>query len=632
MDMQTLNYTYRAIILVIFLMLISCGKEENKQPEPPKYGSMKGLIQNEFGQPINGALVKVGTLSTKSSPLGNYLFEKIEINDYSVSVSKEYFLTDIKQIKVSENEKVNLDFVLITGDVFLDISDSIINLSVQGSSFYVEISSNAAWTVQHTSLWIDHPIENGKGNSSIVFSFPTNQEDTNRIDTIYFTSGSLKKKLVINQHAQMKIIKYEGLLGNREENIIDSIYVLFNKPIERVNSIISGWKMCDCELNYTLTDNNHGLKFSYSCARLGGSFPFSISVIDNDGYLYGENINVTFYKSKLDIEGFVTDFLLINNDKEVLISAFLPSKLIRYSIELDLVTQIIDLSQHISPMKLSYNPYNSKVYIMGANPDVDWRFANIDRPDIYTIDLQTNEIIKAITIKPDEKDHPQSPANIPRNIGFTKSGMGIVLLGANMSSALRWKLIDCKNDSIYSHPSINDIDIDFDNVHMNYDNTKLYLTRPYGSCDYGIFDGFTKQISILYPGSATRGSRITPYRKGDKFYAQQLYDQFIIDLDGNMSQISYLNSPGGRSDFSYRENDTNIIYYCEGQGVVGSPSAFHVLDYNIGKTLMFCYLVEGIGNFTTTIDGNYGVAFKQNVDVSSSLFVFETEHFHRISK
>lgn len=631
---------YLLIFIAFSTLMVSCKKEiEDPVEEIKKFGALRGVIQNEIGQPIEGALVEVENVSTLSNTSGEYSFSKLLAKEYSVSVSKEHYLTKVDKVTIIDNRTIELDLILSAGEPFLSISDSIIDINASKGSISISILSNADWSIKNSSSWLVCSVDRGNGNAILRIDYSANEEYSNRTDSIYFISGQIKRSLIINQSSRsypIKLVKYEGLIGNREREIEDSVYLLFNKPV-KIESIKSNWEGFISEIKYYQTDNNYGVMFSFPGAELGGNYPFTISVNDFDGGTFSENINIPFFKSKFDVNGYITDYLLINDEKEILISAFYPSRLIKYSIALDSVIQVYDLSKHIAPIKMSYNPYNSKIYIMGANPDTDYRGTIINRPDIYTFDLQTGQIIKAITIEPDEEDHPQYPAIFPSNIGFTKSGVGVVLLHSNGSSATRWKLIDCKNgDRIYKYPFY-DSTIDkftlFNTVHMNYDKTKLYLTQPNGSCDYGIFDASTQRISILRPTSTTRSYSLTPYRKSDRFYVRQLYDQFIIDLKGNLSQISYLDSRhAGGADFSYRENELNIVYICESHSFVNFPNGFYLIDYSTGKTLMSCDLIESLEKFSTTLDGELALAYKLNLGSSSSFFVFETKYFHRTLK
>ena len=610
-------------LAVLCFLNLSCKRDKEIIEEPKTFGDLSGIIQNEFKQAIANATIKIGTLSVESDLNGSYSFSKLLTNEYDVSVSKEFYLTKIQKISITTNNVSKLDFVLSAGKSYLSIPDSIFTVPVKSGTLEVAIQSNASWLIANTGNWVKCPTSSGAGTAKITLSYSENESLSDRTDTIIISSGSIKRKIVLKQSTPIKLLEYKGIVGNGEKEIVDSVSLLFNKPIT-VKSITSNWGNCISEIKTQITHNGFGLSFSYACAKLGGDYPFSVSVEDAAGNTFSQNISVRFYKSKLDLPGIITDYLLINDETEALVSTTFPAKLIRYSIAQDKILQTVDLSATIMPLSLCFNPYNSRVYIVGADPasvnHLTYQFV----PDIYTFDLIAGIIKKAVTVKTDQLDHPNYPTNLPYKLGFTKSGYGIVCLKSQASSSLRWKLIDSQhNDSIYNYPSENESDswFLFENVYLNFDQTKLYMLQAYGSNDYGIFEGNTQRITIFRPPSVTRGVYITPYKKSDKFYAGQLYDQFVVDLKGNMSKLSYMKMSGSSSDFSYRKNEDNIIYYC-------SYDYLQVLDYNTAQTLMRCENLTEFMKFTSTVNGENAIVYTNNSDGTSSLIVFDTASFY----
>jgi len=596
---------------LLLAFLYSCKKEGVKI-----VGDLEGIVRNEFGQPIEGALIKAETFSTTSDIMGEYSMRELPAKEYSVSVSKDFFLTKVQKKNIIENKLYSLDFALTAGKVYLNLSDSVLNFEENQGTYDIKITSNAGWVISNSASWLVCDAQSGGGNSHVGIRYSSNQGDSKRKDTIRFISGSIKKLLIISQSAPVKIVKCEGIIGNRGTNIKDSVYILFNRPVN-VNNFV-----------HIRSDNGYGIRFSISGVKLGGDYTWSIAGTDDEGKNFNISAKIPFYQSKLKLEGIITDYLLVNHDKEILISAYLPCRIIRYSIESASIIQTYDFSKYISPIKMSYNPYNSKIYIMGCSTSVDWHGAGVNLPDIYTLDLQTSEIKKAITIIPDNEDHPQNPAIIPFNLGFTKTGFGVVLLKANGSSALRWKIIDCANkDSLYNYPYYDDVNFNkytifFDRVYRNYDDSKLCLMQPYGSSVYGIFDVTTKRVSLLPPSLTERPAFIIPFRKSDKFFDELN----IFDLAGNVIKVSYSGGCGS-ADFDYRENEENVLYIIDNE-------SFRYVDYNIGITSMWCDILSGLSTnkFTTTLDGKYALAYNYNTDNTSNMYVFNTESFSRYIK
>ena len=585
----SLTFSIGFVLLFIFF-LIGCKKEATVI----KTGDLSGIIKNEFGQPIESATVKFETSSTFTNVYGVYTFLKVPVNEYSVSVSKESFIPSVQKVNVIENKSARLDFTLKSGVPFFNISESELNATEGSGSFNIQVSSNAGWIIKNSSPWLQCSVPSGEGNMTVEIRYSKNQEIGNRTDTIEFTSGTINWLLIIHQPAQPKISKSEGRIGNSLTGAVDSVYLEFSRPVH-ITKITSNQSLCQCVMTYKDKTIYNDVTFSFSCAALGGKYPFTVQFTDVNGKSFSDIVDVTFYKSKLDLSGNITDFLLINDDKEILISTNGTNKITRYSIETGSTIKTYDLSGFFSPMKLAFNPYNSKFYLLGGRTD----------PNIYTFDLQNEKFVKAVTVNPDSQDHPQYPANIPYNIGFTSSGQGVVLLKSNETSAIRWKMINCTmNDSIYQYPyydSSIDIFTLYDNVLMNYDRSKLYLVQP-NSNIYGIFDGDTKRISSVVPTNQQGKIKIMN-RKSDKYI-----------------------TGWGSADYSYRQNEDNIIYTFEGD-------YFRVMNYDIQYGLMKGDLFpEMATKIMTTLDGKYLISYRLNSDGTSSLFVFNVQEFYRYIK
>jgi hypothetical protein len=113
---------------------------------------------------------------------------------------------------------------------------------------------------------------------------------------------------------------------------------------------------------------------------------------------------------------------------------------------------------------------------------------------------------------------------------------------------------------------------------------------------------------------------ITPNRINSRVYFGQLYDQFIMDLDGNMSQISYIdNRDNGNADFCYLQGKDDIIYFID-------DYFLQVLDYGNSVTLMSCDIACEMRSLTVTLDGKNAYAYSGRYP-GSSVFKFNTDDF-----
>ncbi|NPD47903.1 hypothetical protein [Lentimicrobium sp. S6] len=602
------------IIVSLSLILFSCKKGNEGIEEQ---GNIEGNIYNEFNQPIIGALIELDDLSRSSDSIGGYIFSDIAAKEYTVSVSKEPYLSMEKKVFVEGGKTVSLNFILETEGAFLQFSDTALYFnSLSGESSF-QIGSNTNWSIESYPEWVALSALEGQGNLALEITYSENSENFSRTDTIIAKGGGITQKLVIIQYPELRMISFEGIHGNETLDIVDSVYVLFNRPIT-VESIIAMPNYVH-PISYEYTDNNHGIKFDFIAAEMGYEYPFTISVSDESGVVLEEEIIVPYYNRKIDIEGEITDYLYVNQDKEMLIAVFNPSKLIHYSIELDSILYTYDLSPYLSPIQLSYNPFNSLIYMMGSYPNGEMNSTPIDRPVVYTLSMLTNEIVLAKTIEPDEDDHPEFPAIYPINIGFTKDGLGIILLGSTSSSEKKLKFIDsANNDSIYSYPDDKHESLWFIDVQMNYDYSKLYFLQESGGEEYGIFDVSTQRITFLDQGSNVNSSFITANRKKETFYAGQYGYQYILDLNNNKSEKTNLSGgPGDISaDFSYISDKEEFVYFINGR-------EFFVVDYSAGIVVRKCNTTDYLEQLSTTINGQYIITIDNNED-SSSIIIFDS--------
>lgn len=138
-------------------------------------------------------------------------------------------------------------------------------------------------------------------------------------------------------------------------NRADSVYIRFSRPVKSMQ-VTSNWQLCLSDIKVGPFEADNSVKFSYNCADLGGNYPFTIRFEDFRGIWFTEEISVPFYKAKLEVNGYMNSFILINDQKEALIPMINPDKLIRYSIEKDSVMKVYDLSDRISSKNLVYAP------------------------------------------------------------------------------------------------------------------------------------------------------------------------------------------------------------------------------------------------------------------------------------
>lgn len=506
-----------------------------------------------------------------------------------------------------------LDFVLQPITDFLLLSDTTLYLNSFAGNETIEVESNLNWVIESYPDWLSLSTLEGIGNASIEVSFYENQNIESKTGNIVFTTGGMAQTVEVIQYPKLKMLSYKGINGNDEKEYPDSVYVLFNRPIN-VESI-EAWDSYVAPINFTYTDNQYGFRFDFLGAEMGDKYPFTISVSDNEGGLFQEEIQVPYFYKKMEFEDQISDYLFLNDDKEILIAFFSPSKLIHYSIESETILNTIDLSAYLAPVKLSFNPYNSFVYLMGSYPNGVMDNPPIDRPDVYKMNIETYEVELAFTIEPVEDDHPDYPKIYPLDIGFSELGYGTVLLQSLVLSGNTLRIIDSSNgDSLYVYPDDKWENLDFENCHMNYDYTKVYLFQEGDRASYGVFDAQSQQIDYLTQEPNNNSYYITPNRRIENFYVCHYGSQYVLDLNNQHTIKMYLDAASvgrnqGSADFCYKSDYYNFILHSD-------VSNLYFVDYLTGEIKRKCNTVRPFEKLKSTIDGKYffGVHYNEYED------------------
>jgi hypothetical protein len=613
--------TFTRNVYFIFLMFTLIGISCKKETAQEKFGDIKGKITNELGQPIPDAIITIGAIRKNSDSNGNYYFAKLLVGEQQVFVSKESYLDKVESAEIIDKEVIVLDITLQAGETSLELSDSVLEVLPSAWYVYIKVIANAAWQIENSSSWLECSLQSGEGNANIKLEWTSNDGSESRADTIYVKSGDIIRKIAVTQDFALRLLSSTGIIGNGQNDVSDSVLLLFNKPIQ-VDQITSFQENCISPIEYSLIQNNFGVRFTYNCAELGGQYSFRVKVKYNENNKFDQTITVGFYDKMTNLEGVITDFLVTSDTKNCWISTKSPNRLVYVSVDSLEIKVSLDLD--FPPTKFTLNPFNHLLYVLSGDPE----FYSYDST-IYVVNPGDGSLVKKVIIHPEENGHPQYPTIFPYDIGFTNTGYGVVLLHQDGSSGLDWRVIDSSHDdTLYFHVAHgydNDQYQYFSRIYWNYDQTKLLLMEPYGSCDLDVLDGTSHDIVNIIPGSITQGVFITPNRTNDRVYFGQLYDQFIMDLEGNMSQKSYIdNRSNGSADFCYLQGKDNIIYFID-------DDFLQVLDYGNSVTLMWCDVRNGLRRFTTSLDGRFALAVMNNYP-GSSLYKFNITDFWRHSE
>ena len=419
----------------------------------------------------------------------------------------------------------------------------------------------------------------------------------------------------------IKITGSDYILGNQEKSIPDSFIVDFNKKIY-VNYIFLKGGLCLPDIKYEIVNNGTRVRFyNIICSGLGSEYTFEISVRDTSGRVKIDSINYKCYNRKLAVGANIRNYFITNDNKYCWLITTNPNQLLYIDIEQASVIKTIVLP--FTPAKVILNEQNNKLYLIRSADD--HVYPNL----IFQINPVSGVIEKSIPVLPDQYDHPSYQQVYAYDIGFTKSGYGVILIGVNGSSGLRWKIIDSQlNDSIYVHPDWivanngggNTKFTSFQDVHTNYDKTKILMQELYGSTRLGELDYFTHAlVEVVPPNAGTYYNNfISPNKINNTIYFGTVRAQFILSGSNILGYISPLDLGFSRSaDFTYISGNELNIYFLR-------TYEFSILDYKNAKTLMSCRASYEFHDVNATTNGKYII-----IAGTQHLYIFDTSIFYK---
>lgn len=588
------------IIFAVTLCAIFSCKKEQSQTQKNSYGNFKGVVYNEFNQPIDGAKIIIGdqgNMDASTLADGSFRFSSIPVKQYQVTISKDTYISQTITANIIADKTDSVRIVLKSGKAYVKTSqDSVIAKSSAGD-VSLAIQSNTSWVASKSAGFITISPNNGSGNGVLNVHYLENTGLAPRTDTISITAGDQKVKVIFRQTAALKLVSYY----NGTSLIDDSLFAIFNKPVKVVSIQTDVFTCLSDNMGYRLINQSTGVKFRYTCSTiLGRTFPFTITVQDNDGNTLAQKIDFNSFTTRRDLKGIIMNYFFSQDNKSIWVATQNPNMI--YELSTADFSILRQFSLGFAPTKASLNVYNNLLYIL-TNSEY-----------IYVVSSVTGQQIKQISVTA-RLGGGSNPAIAVYDIGFTNSGYGIIIYPI-ASTTNGWQIIDSKhNDKLYLSPEYVEGSGDFMDIHNSFDNSKLFLTQLYGSCLLTVFDGNTQTFQKITPTSQTRDMFITPNKKNDKIYFGQLYDQFIMDLNKNTSKISGLdNRANGSADFCYLAGKENHIYFA-------SDDFFAVLNYDNQQSLMTLQS-SGMRGCMTSVDGKYLILYNGSVvyQFSTSMF------------
>ena len=585
---------------VLFVTLQSCKKDKEKVIPT---GIITGVVLSKNDLPLSG--VKVSLNNEKQSFVysdaeGKYTFNSIIVGEYSVLAAKEKHLSESQRVTVTQDGVTKLDFHLEVGEATLEIEKEAYELPYTKSTNTINVKSNTAWMITLSADWLSVNSPIGLGDKTISIVADENEGDEIRTAILTLTAGMNVKVITITQYPKIKLLSV-----SMTHPITDTVILTFSAPVSEVK-ISSKYELCITDLSYDKTPMSKEVRFKYSCGRLGQSYPFQVTAKDKFTS-YTENFNVDFFSKRIVYPAVWSQgpptYFVTDDNKSVWFSVF-DTQVVQ-QIDMETFTVIKNYSVNFKVRKLVYNPYNKLIYIL------------TNTPDIYVMDPDNGSIVKQFKLEIIEGDNETYPTIYPRALAFTRSGIGAMVCGSNVTSGTSWKMVDSReNDFVYYHKQ-KDKNYEYGKIEVNYDRTKLIIKASFSNLLFSLDPVQDVIKDIANPVHGALGG-VIPNKKNDNLYFVQTYEQYIYNPVNNYrSNITYLES-GNAGDFSYRVGEEETIYGFD------TSNWLRILDYKTQKTLLTFPTINEFyyGKPISTTDGKYLINF-----TNFTLFRFNTELF-----
>jgi hypothetical protein len=418
----------------------------------------------------------------------------------------------------------------------------------------------------------------------------------------------------------IKVDSSSFTIGNRENNVLDTFVVHYNKPVT-INYVLLLSNTCSPNLEWTTVNNGRTVKFyKLLCGRLGEDFKFEISVRDNDGKTKLDSVQFSYYARKLPIEGDIQQYMISPDNKFCWVTTTSnPNRFYITGIENSANDRVYPLS--FRPGRFTLNTYNQKLYFL------NYPFYTINTDRYYVMNPATGVIEKTVTLQRDQYDDPLKQNNL-YDLAFGANGYGVINTGTIETGPSRWRIIDSRyNDTTYAHPEWiaadnggNTFFREFVTVQPNYNKSKIYLRMQYAFPRAGVLDCATGTLTELVYPSTNPSHYIVPSKTQDKLFIAGYAFQAILQNGGINSYSQYDNRYSETADFSYRAGDQDIIYYRSRD----FSYEFLILDYLHAKVLMKTNVRPDFNMINASTDGKYILALS-----GGGLYLFTTDFFYK---
>ncbi len=563
---------YITWLLTICVALFACKKDSKLLPKAIDKGNLSGIITDSFNAPLKGAIITIDGTSVKATSAddGSFTLSEATAGKVKVMVALDNYITGMQEVEVVKDQTTKVTFKLKSGKSFLTADKSDYILPSDSTAQTITVKSNSAWTAASSVAWLKLSETSGEGSKAISFILQPNKTPDERSTYIRLTNGADTALVYVNQDSPIMLLSK----GDEDVLLPDSITLGFNKPIT-VTKITADYQNCISSLKYRYLNGDKGVRFQYGCASLCSAYTFSITVKDRRGLSATMPFKKEYYTYKTVMPGRIVNFWVTDDNQtcwmaiqkgDVIIGPQGNGSLMAMSLKDFKIIKEYPLPKSI--VNFTYNAYNKAFYVL------------TNEPLILKVDPATGNVLKQIPINKLPEDNQIYPEIYPGSINFADNGYGILTCGALKSSGESWRVIESdKDDAMSVHPLRKTQPMLTVVTRNDFDKKYLYLRYPY-SLETFILNAETRQTTPFTIPVTGGTPFIVTNKKNNKAFFIQTYEQYIYDFATKaMSKLSYFGH-GGLGEFSYRENDEDIIYFFD------ADKRFNVLNFKNATTLL----------------------------------------------
>ena len=157
-DTKTVNVLVDKVIQVDF-------KLKKKQST----GSIVGIVKDAYSrEPLGGVELTLASLglAVSTGSDGRYEFKEVAVGDHTVQAKRVNYVTDTKTVSVSADKTSPLDFLLITSNSQMEVSQSELDFGTKDSKLTLDIfnkgNADMDWHIDENISWLTCSPTSGK--------------------------------------------------------------------------------------------------------------------------------------------------------------------------------------------------------------------------------------------------------------------------------------------------------------------------------------------------------------------------------------------------------------------------------------------------------------------------------------